>query len=56
LIGLSDRFKFDGVRIEFAAGLVVDGTDVIISYGYKDVVAKLAKIKLAKVKKMIKEV
>jgi hypothetical protein len=56
LIGLSDKFKFDGVRIEFAAGLIVDGTDVIISYGYKDVVAKLAKIKLAKVKQMIKEV
>lgn len=56
LVGLSDRFKFDGVRIEFAAGLVVAGRDVIISYGYKDVAAKLAKIKLSKVKEMIKDV
>lgn len=47
LIALSDRFKFDGVRIEFACGMVIAGDDLIISYGYKDIVSKLAKIKLS---------
>jgi hypothetical protein len=53
LIGLSDRFKFTGVRIEFAAGLVISENDVIVSYGHKDVASYLAKISLNKVKDLI---
>lgn len=56
LIGLSPRFKFSDARIEFAAGLVVAGDEIIVSYGYKDVVAYLGKIKLDVVLKSIKEV
>lgn len=56
LIGVSPKFKFDGVRIEFAAGLVVSGDDVVISYGYKDVASYLAKISLKTVMEMIEDV
>jgi hypothetical protein len=53
LIGLSDRFRFAGVRIEFAAGLVVSEDDVIVSYGFKDVASYLGKIKLSRIKELI---
>lgn len=49
LLQLSDLFTFQDVDIEFAAGLVVSGDDVIVSYGYKDVAAYLGRIKLTKV-------
>lgn len=56
LIGLGPRFKLSDARIEFAAGLVVFKGDLIVSYGYKDVAAYLAKIKLESVLNQIKEV
>ena len=56
LTKISDKFKFEGARIEFAAGLVLSGDDVIISYGYKDVASYLAKIPLNKVLEMTKDV
>jgi predicted GH43/DUF377 family glycosyl hydrolase len=56
LTHLSDRFKFSDADIEFAAGLVLSGEDVIVSYGYKDVASYLGKIKLDVVIKMLKEV
>lgn len=56
LIGLSDRFQFAGVRIEFAAGLVVSEDDVIVSYGYKDIASYLGKIRLDKVKELINDI
>jgi hypothetical protein len=56
LIGLSDRFRFAGVRIEFAAGLVISEDDVIVSYGYKDVASYLGRIKLNKVKELIHDI
>jgi hypothetical protein len=46
LVGLGPRFKLSDARIEFAAGLVIHGEDIIVSYGYKDVAAYLAKINL----------
>lgn len=56
LCALSDTFKLSDARIEFAAGLVVDKDDVIVSYGYKDVASYLGKIKLSKVLAMLKKV
>lgn len=56
LIELSDPFSFEGNSIEFAAGLVLSGDDVIVSYGYKDVAAYIGKIKLDAVIKMLKAV
>jgi len=56
LSGISDRFKFDEADIEFAAGLVIKGDDLIVSYGRKDIVSMLAKIKLSKVLEMIRDV
>jgi len=56
LSGVSDRFKFDEADIEFASGLVLKDEDLIISYGRKDMVSMLAKIKLSKVLEMIKNV
>jgi hypothetical protein len=56
LTHLSDRFKLSDANIEFAAGLVVSGDDVIVSYGYKDVAAYLGRIKLDAVMQMLKEV
>lgn len=56
LIELSDPFTFNDVNIEFAAGLVVTGSEVIVSYGYKDVASYLGKIKLNKVLSMLKAV
>lgn len=56
LLGLSPRFKLSDARIEFAAGLVVVGTDVIVSYGYKDVASYLGKINLNVVLESIEEV
>lgn len=56
LLKLSDKFKFIGAKIEFAAGLVVAGDEVVVSFGYKDVASYLGKIKLDAVIKMLKEV
>jgi hypothetical protein len=56
LIGLSRQFVFENFKIEFAAGLVVKGDDVIVSYGKQDVASYLGKIKLDKVLKLIEEV
>jgi hypothetical protein len=56
LTGLSDLITFQDADIEFAAGLVVLGEDVIISYGYKDVASYLAKIKLGKVLELINDI
>ena len=56
LTHLSDLFTFQNVDIEFAAGLVVSGVDVIVSYGYKDVASYLGKIKLKAVLDSLKEI
>jgi len=56
LTHLSDLFTFQGVDIEFAAGLVVCGDDVVVSYGYKDVASYLGKIKLEAVLESLKEI
>ena len=56
LTGLSDEFIFEHAGVEFAAGLVVSGSDVIVSYGYKDVASYLGKISLSTVMEMIKDV
>lgn len=56
LVGLSARFKLSDARIEFAAGLVLMGRSVVVSYGYKDVAAYLGKIDLDVVLKSIEEV
>ncbi len=56
LLEVSDPFSFQGVNIEFAAGLVLSGDNVIVSYGYKDVASYLGKIKLDAVIGMLKAV
>lgn len=56
LLGLGPRFKLSDARIEFAAGMVIAGDDVIVSYGYKDVASYLGKIKLQVVLDGIEEV
>lgn len=56
LTGLSQEFQFDASGIEFAAGILVDGGDVHVSYGSKDVSSHIATIKLKTVIKMLEEV
>ena len=56
LVQMSEDFVFEKPQIEFAAGLVVCGEDVLVSYGYKDVAAYLGKIKLKAVLESLKEV
>ena len=56
LTGITDEFIFEEGGIEYAAGLVIDKDNVIVSYGKKDVASYLAKIKLSKVLEMIKDV
>jgi hypothetical protein len=56
LTHLSEKFKLSDADIEFAAGLVVAGDEIIVSYGYKDVAAYLGRIKLDAVMQMLKEV
>lgn len=56
LTGLGPRFKLSDARIEFAAGLVVDSDDIIVSYGYKDVASYLGRINLNVVLESIEEV
>jgi hypothetical protein len=56
ITGVSDNFIFDEGGIEYSSGLVVHKDDVIVSYGKKDVVSYLGKIKLTKVLEMIKNV
>lgn len=47
----SDRFSFDGHPIEFASGIVVHGSNVVVSYGVQDREAKLASIPIAEVER-----
>lgn len=56
LVGLSKQFVFENFNIEFAAGLVVKGDEVIVSYGKQDVAAYLGRIKLNDVLNLIEEV
>ena len=53
LVELTPEFVFQSQGIEFGAGLVVSGGDVIVSYGYKDVASYLGKIELKKVMEML---
>jgi hypothetical protein len=55
LIQISPEFIFEHFGIEFGAGLVLSGDDVIVSYGYKDVAAYLGKIKISKVMELLNE-
>lgn len=55
LTHLSPEFIFEHFGIEFGAGLVVSGDDVIVSYGYKDVAAYLGKIKLTEVMEILND-
>lgn len=52
---ISSEFVFAGADIEFAAGLVISGNDVVVSYGYKDVASYLGKIELSKVMEMLND-
>ena len=56
LLGLGPRFKLSDARIEFAAGMVLVGDDILVSYGYKDVASYLGKINLQRVLDGIEEV
>jgi hypothetical protein len=56
LIGLSRQFVFENFKIEFGAGLVVSGEDVIVSYGKQDVASYLGKIGVQDVLELIEEV
>ena len=56
LLGLSPRVKLSDTRIEFAAGLVIVGDDVLVSYGYKDVASYLGRLKLQVVLGSIEEI
>jgi hypothetical protein len=56
LIGLSRQFVFENFKIEFGAGLVVRGEDVIVSYGKQDVASYLGRIGLHEVLELIEEV
>lgn len=56
LVGLSKQFVFENFKIEFAAGLVVSGKDIIVSYGKQDVAAYLGRISLDDVLKLIEVV
>lgn len=56
LIGLSRQFVFENFKIEFGAGLVVRGEDVIVSYGKQDVASYLGRIGLHDVLELIEEV
>lgn len=56
LIGLSRQFVFENFKIEFGAGLVVKGEDVIVSYGKQDVASYLGRIGLHDVLELIEEV
>jgi predicted GH43/DUF377 family glycosyl hydrolase len=53
LTQMSDEFVFEKPQIEFAAGLVVDGDSVYVSYGYKDVASYLGRIEVTKVLEML---
>jgi hypothetical protein len=56
LVALSPGFQFIGYGVEFAIGLVVKGSDVIVSFGRNDIASYLAKISLEKVLEMLEEV
>ena len=56
LLGLGPRFKLSDARIEFAAGMIIESNNVIVSYGYKDVASYLGRIKLQTVLDGIEEI
>lgn len=56
LFQLSDPFQFIGYGIEFAAGLVIVGEDVLVSFGKNDASSYLAKISFSKVMSMLRYV
>lgn len=56
LTHLSDPFIFDKYGIEFVAGMVVVGSDVVISYGYMDASSRLARISLKIALSTLKEI
>lgn len=56
LIELSDEFIFQSEGIEFAAGLVERGSDLVISYGKADIAAYLAVVSKANVLEILEPV
>jgi hypothetical protein len=56
ILQTSNEFVFQHWGIEFASGLVVKDSEVVISYGYKDVSSYLAKMPLKDVLNMLKDV
>lgn len=56
LIQISEPFQFISGGIEFAAGLVVLGDQVVVSFGKNDVACYLASIELDKVMEMLRDV
>ena len=56
LFQVSEPFQFISPGIEFAAGLVVVGDKVLVSFGREDVSSHLASIELKKVMEMLRDV
>lgn len=55
IIALSDEFSFVEPGIEFAAGLIVKGDDVVVSFGFRDAASCVGVISFDKVMGMLKE-
>jgi hypothetical protein len=53
LVGLGDEFQFIGPGIEFAAGTVEMGDDLVITFGKDDVSSHYARIAKWKALKML---
>lgn len=51
LVHSSERFSFDDFPIEFAAGIVLSGDDLVVSYGVQDREARLARIPIEEVER-----
>lgn len=56
VLSATPEFIFQHDGIEFAAGLVISGEDVLVSYGYKDVSSYIGRIKLDVVLALLKDV
>jgi hypothetical protein len=56
ILAATPEFVFQHDGIEFAAGLVVVGDEILVSYGYKDVSSYLGKIKLKAVLSLFKDI
>jgi len=56
VLSTTPEFIFQHDGIEFAAGLVISGEDILVSYGYKDVSSYIGKIKLDAVLSLLKDV